>query len=635
MSYLSYVCIAIGGLSIMFMLKLEHDTSQNLLSSNRALLQNTVYKTLNENLRSKLNAYPVSERDISNKWMTLEANFFAFKQQKQIYPLAFKGSDSQIKSPLWDLYRHSIEAMKVLEHLQGANQHIDRIQSLIALKKSLNQSLNQAGSASSTKSTAAIEAYFQQVSLYELSPLAELISGLQFLNLNQNFRWNDTLIKTLVFDGNIEMKALTEYLFIHNESFSKGDVEYAISLIREILQPTSISTQWFEQQVSAFYTRPPLKISELSNVVDTNIFESKWLLSSRNNDVSLLFPYDIVSELKVVQKQLQALAILDDSDAISLTTALPLATKVNFNELPISIDRMQWDRQQAQLKQNFYLKIVLLLCLLISLLILTRVFVKRQKKQLEYIGLRENFVNMVSHELKTPLASIRLMIETLQKRNQRQLDIKNYPEKILSEVDKLWLMVDNLLSLHQIKSGELTLSKEQNDVRALVQRVGDNLSDILDETFQLDNKIPESITIALDPILIELVFLNLFVNSVKYCQQDHAQIRINIDLNDKNENINILIQDNASGIDEKNWELVFTDFFREKQQHNKPGSGIGLSLCKQIMLLHNGDIEILSSTTAGTLWQLSLPLICQEQNQSSQALSRHSQASNKDSANES
>jgi K+-sensing histidine kinase KdpD len=242
--------------------------------------------------------------------------------------------------------------------------------------------------------------------------------------------------------------------------------------------------------------------------------------------------------------------------------------------------------------------------LILSLLLLTKWFVTRQRKKLEYIELRENFINLVSHELKTPLASIRIMVETLQKRNERELSIKDYPQKIVAEVDHLWFMVDNLLSLNHIKSNELSLNIESQNLHSAIERVKLKLIENAAGKLTIVNNVPMHVRLPVDALLFDLVLINIVSNAIKYCDKAAPIVELSFEPDKQR----LLVRDNACGVAHENWQRVFNDFYREDNKLSRQGTGIGLSLCHQIMQLHHGAIYIEESSAEGTLWCVELPL---------------------------
>ncbi len=588
-----YLLVLIGGSSIFFMLTVEYRENKLLIENNRILMRNTVVKTLTNNIATKVTNYPLSADDINSSWNKLPLSFLANSEGEWIFPSRFLGSLDSNLSKLWTLYELDDEALDSVQTQLSLESKL-RIKALNRIKKSLNDD---------DKSTVPqhVKTYFSLVENYQLSELEEIISNLRFLQLKDTERWNRELTQLIVFDGSRQIKSLSNYLFRNNQRLSKKDMNLAIKKIRSILEKANIDTSWFDTSTTELWT-PNLTI-DIKTLANYSILQNKWITIEADEKLVLLIPFSFESELNAVENQLKLQGILDDEDRLSIKE-IDSNDKVKvLQNLPIIIKKPAWNRQLA--KQNYFLmtKIVLTLIFMLSLFIVVAFVSYKNRKKMELVNLKENFINLVSHELKTPLASIRLMIETIQKRQSRNLSIKDYPDKIIEEVDRLWLMVDNILSLNQIKSGELELNIDSVNVKPLVQRVYDKFNEFQSKEIILRNNVDRILAYQVDPLLFELVIINLFSNAIKYCNKKTVCIEISASLNPNR----ILLTDNASGIKELNWNKIFDDFYRENKSKTKQGTGVGLSLCRQIMNIHKGSITVKKSDEKGTTWEIELP----------------------------
>jgi signal transduction histidine kinase len=575
------------------MLSVEYRETKSLVENNQFLMRNTVFKTLTTNISDKLANYPLSSEDIDLNWNELPLNFMVNHKGDWIFPLRFSGQQGNSLSELWRYYELD-EKSANSELLNLSPESKLRIRALIAVKLALTAN-------DQPKLSQQIERYFSLVENVQLSELEEIISGLRFLQLEKDARWNNQLIKLLLFQGSNQVTPLSDYIFKYNNKLSKADLDHSISKVQLILEDANIDTGWFNQSVSELW-KPNLAL-DIKSLRDYSIVDNQWI-SIRTSDSLLLFlPFSAESELKAVEKTLKSQGVLNSSDSLSIGKTWNSSLIGNVADLPLDIQRVEWEKQADQQNYFFTIKVILTLTFIISLFIVVSLISYRNKKKTEFIDLRENFINLVSHELKTPLASIRIMVETLQKRNNRNLSIKDYPDKVISEVDRLWLMVDNLLSLNQIKSGELELNIDKVNLNALVTRVYDKFNEHRSHELILKNDLPKDCFCSVDPLLFELVIINLFSNSIKYCNK--PDVKISVEFN--SERNSLILSDNACGIKQSNWTRVFDDFYRDTSTSSKQGTGVGLSLCKQIMKIHNGTIAIADSTENGTIWVIALP----------------------------
>ncbi|WP_444997353.1 sensor histidine kinase [Aliikangiella sp. IMCC44359] len=585
----------LGGFSILFMLTVEYKESKKLIINNQFLMKNTVIKTMAKRVSEQLNNYPDNLNDLHTNWRKLPLNISISHKNQWIFPKRFSGKMINTPSQLWEAYKLEGELEKMNNELQPETRQ------RVEILNQINISLKTKNPTDTSKLT---KTYFNLLENYHLSAIEEIISRLAFLQLGEKYRWNNQLIDLLVFQGYKQLPSISDYIFQQNNKLSIADIKLSISKTQSILENTNINSDWFNQSAQALW-KTDLAINS-EPFKHLSLIDNQLLYYKTKENLAYLVPFNIENELKEVEKILKSQSILGDEDTISIKDNLKQQQRAHpIEDLDYIINHSLWKKQHQQQTQFFIIKAILSITFILSLIITVIFITYRNKKKIEFINLRENFINLVSHELKTPLASIRIMIETLQKRNNRKLSIKNYPEKIISEVDRLWLMVDNLLSLNQIKSGKLNLNITQTNLTQLFNRVYANFKENSSVELNVNNKLPEKFYSQFDPILFELVFINLFSNAIKYCK--HPQINIEISIN-KEQN-QLYFTDNACGIPTVLWNEVFDDFYREDINKSKQGTGIGLSLCKQIMNIHQGDIAIKNSSDAGTCWMLTLPKI--------------------------
>jgi len=231
----------------------------------------------------------------------------------------------------------------------------------------------------------------------------------------------------------------------------------------------------------------------------------------------------------------------------------------------------------------------------------------RQKRLSE---VKTDFINNMTHELKTPISTIGLSSEMLMRS-----DFSNDPEKlqryasiIYKENKRLEHQVERVLNVAQLDKEELTLKKEAVDVHELLIEAKENFDiNQLDQggSIQLDLQ-AETSAVNADPVHITNVVYNLLDNAVKYCDTT-PQIKVKT-TNDK-KGIVIEISDNGIGIKREDLKMIFDKFFRVPtgNLHNVKGFGLGLYYVKLIIDSHYGKIEVKSKLGEGTIFTVSLP----------------------------
>ena len=225
-------------------------------------------------------------------------------------------------------------------------------------------------------------------------------------------------------------------------------------------------------------------------------------------------------------------------------------------------------------------------------------------------NMRRDFVANVSHELKTPLTSIKSYTETIldgavdDKNVQRQ-----FLEVVNSEADRMTRLVRDLLQLSNFDSKKVVFDKDYDDYVDLINKV------ILKMKVSAENKNQklkfitdsEKIIGCFDFYRIEQVLINILSNAIKYTKENGD---ISIYVNEEDGNIDIVIKDTGMGIPEKDLEFVFDRFYRVDKARSREmgGTGLGLSIAKEIIDAHNGTIEITSKLDFGTTVAIIIPL---------------------------
>lgn len=225
---------------------------------------------------------------------------------------------------------------------------------------------------------------------------------------------------------------------------------------------------------------------------------------------------------------------------------------------------------------------------------------------------RDSFLSICSHELKTPLTALILRTQIAKRKLEAGDTTVFEPAKIsqmidqnsrlLSRVDRL---VDDMLDLHRIKSGNLTLVLENVELVNLVKEVVlNNAAGIGDLDGRVSVHAVNTIEGRFDRKRIEQVVTNLITNAVKYSSGGP----IAIDLSEVQETAKIKIHDSGIGIDEKDHQRIFERFTRAESESPVVGLGIGLYVTREIVEAHRGQINVQSALGQGSTFTVDLPL---------------------------
>jgi len=248
---------------------------------------------------------------------------------------------------------------------------------------------------------------------------------------------------------------------------------------------------------------------------------------------------------------------------------------------------------------------------IIGLIIFGIVFIFRDiSREEELSRLKSEFISNVSHEIKTPIATIRTLAENLNEgwilHPAKQ---RSYFHNINREAERLSHLAENILDFSRIEARRKTYRKETVDPAELLQKVIRRFRVIHDsDDIKLDADIPQTIhNTEISPDGIEQAVLNLLDNAVKYSDGDK---KIDIRLEQKNGEMIISVTDYGIGIPEQEQQKIFEKFYRGDSKNGKkaPGSGIGLSLVKEIADMHAGRIEVNSEPGKGSTFSLIIPI---------------------------
>src|SRR6266516_3281123 len=231
---------------------------------------------------------------------------------------------------------------------------------------------------------------------------------------------------------------------------------------------------------------------------------------------------------------------------------------------------------------------------------------------------QDDFVAVVSHEFRTPLTSIQGFSELLSEQEWSPEEVKEYATDITKDARRLTRMITDLLDLERMKSGKTTLPCEPVDVNVLLRDLADQIQHTTAEhviVCHLDEELP---LVQGDQDKLIQVVANLLSNAIKYSPAGGEILLISRKEQDR---IHISIQDQGMGIPEEALEDIFTPYSSielEKTRYIR-GTGLGLSVVREIISLHEGKLWVESTLGHGSTFHFSLPLTREVSNASSAA----------------
>lgn len=221
---------------------------------------------------------------------------------------------------------------------------------------------------------------------------------------------------------------------------------------------------------------------------------------------------------------------------------------------------------------------------------------------------RKDFVANVNHELRTPLSMIKGCVETLLDGNApKPEDHERFLQKIQKHSDRLTYLIEDLLALSQLESGQIAMNQAKIPLAPLVQRVFDDLQDRAQpRSITLASKVENELKIWADADRIFQVIQNLVDNGIKYGKPG-GKVCVNANRSN-NDAVIIHVSDDGHGIPENARERIFERFFRvdKARSREQGGTGLGLAIVKHIIQAHGGRVW-LNRGKKGAVFSFSLP----------------------------
>jgi signal transduction histidine kinase len=216
---------------------------------------------------------------------------------------------------------------------------------------------------------------------------------------------------------------------------------------------------------------------------------------------------------------------------------------------------------------------------------------------------QSNFLLSVTHELKTPISSVQLILQTIIKHELEPDQIRVFLEKALDENKKSESLIQNMLHAASLENQRIELFR--TTIRT--DEFNPELMKQLQERFpdsDLRIKTTNPFIFQADRFMLEGVLIHLVENSVKYGAQHIA-----IDLEEETTRIKIQVSDDGIGINEADRPFIYDKFFRsgDENKREKPGTGLGLFIAKQFIELHQGTLTHKEQLPKGSIFTITLP----------------------------
>jgi len=255
--------------------------------------------------------------------------------------------------------------------------------------------------------------------------------------------------------------------------------------------------------------------------------------------------------------------------------------------------------------------VIVVLSILVALILIGifLIFVYNQKTWQLY-RLQRNFINSFTHELKTPVTSLKLYLDTFEKHHLPREEQIRYIGFMIQDTNRLLDNINRILSLARIESGSFNKEFVEKDLAGVVRQFYRNNADLFRNCeVHIDDSLEKPLYYPINSSLFDMFLMNIMTNAMKYNTSANPRISIRF-LHMKN-NLQLRFEDNGIGIDKSEIGKIFRKFYQSGpiDSLTTQGTGLGLYLVKQIAKIHRGKMTVESDGRGkGATFTLSLPL---------------------------
>lgn len=327
------------------------------------------------------------------------------------------------------------------------------------------------------------------------------------------------------------------------------------------------------------------------------VIDSLYIIHSQNNFPHLLILYN------KDKQPIDSVGHVKDSPFVFSSKLYPLGTKrLLYIQLKVHIPMSDFIKNQLlTLMLSACLMLIALFCLIVQLTAI--------KRKNDLLLQRESSVNGTIHDLKAPLNGVITMLSWL-KTTEKDAEKQELLQLNQANVRSLVCQIESLLITARKDRQKIILNKTEVNIYALVEQVKKEIDLLYQEkphSISIVNNLPKDFHIFADAMYLENVIRNLIENALKYSDDGVAVI---VTLQQKDNKLQIGIQDNGWGIARKYQKKLFTQFYQvpREPERLRRGYGIGLVQAKHIINVHGGEIKVVSTENKGSTFTCILPL---------------------------
>ena len=222
---------------------------------------------------------------------------------------------------------------------------------------------------------------------------------------------------------------------------------------------------------------------------------------------------------------------------------------------------------------------------------------------------RQEFVSNVSHELKTPLTSMKVLADSLLMQEDTPAELyKEFMEDIAEEIERENKIINDLLSLVKMDKKSSDLNVKSENINDLVERILKRLRPIAaQQNVEVVFESFRPITAEVDEVKFTLAISNLVENAIKYNKEEGS---VQVSLNADHKYFYVKVADTGIGIPEEDLDHIFERFYRVDKSHSREigGTGLGLAIARSAVIMHRGAVKVHSEKDVGTVFTVRIPL---------------------------
>lgn len=223
---------------------------------------------------------------------------------------------------------------------------------------------------------------------------------------------------------------------------------------------------------------------------------------------------------------------------------------------------------------------------------------------------RQEFVSNVSHELKTPLTSMKVLADSINSMPEAPKELyQEFMEDITSEIERETKIINDLLSLVRMDKSAADLNVSSVNMNELLEQILKRLQPIADkQNVELVMESFRPVTAEVDEVKITLAISNLVENAIKYNRPEGGWVHVS--LNADHQFMYLKVEDSGIGIPEESLDHIYERFYRVDKSHSREigGTGLGLAITRNSILMHRGAVKVHSSLGKGTTFDVRIPL---------------------------